>query len=161
MNRIYVLIALSLLVSCSTTKYYVVRHAEKEPATTMTTDVLLTDAGKQRALSLASKLNNKKIQHIYSTNFARTRATAQPLSIKTGVAIENYTPGDASFIKKLKELPKGNVLIVGHSNTVDDIVNGLTGKADLKDLDEAAYGDLFIVKKKGTKYILSQEHFGN
>ena len=161
MNKIFLLILVSFLFSCSTSKYYIVRHAEKETATTMNQDVLLTDAGKQRAIALKDALLHKHITHIYSTNVARTKATALPLNVATGVPIETYDAGDASFITTLKILPKGNVLVVGHSNTVDDIVNGLTGKPLLKDLNDAAYGDLFIVKKKGSHYTLQTKHFGN
>ena len=46
----------------------------------------------------------------------------------------------------------GNVLVVGHSNTVDDIVNGLMGISEFSDLPDTEYGSLFIVKKKGNKY---------
>jgi len=160
MNKVFLSIAVCFLVSCSTSKYYIVRHAEREAATAMTSDVLLNDAGKQRAIALKDKLKGKHIAHIYSTNFARTKATALPLNVATGVPIETYNPGDASFITKLKNLPKGNVLIVSHSNTVDDIVNGLTGKNLLKDLDDTAYGDLFIIKKKKDNYTLQTKHFG-
>ena len=40
-------------------------------------------------------------------------------------------------------------MVVGHSNTVDDIVNSLLGKKVLNDLHDTQYGDLFMVKKKG------------
>ncbi|MEO6069396.1 MAG: histidine phosphatase family protein [Chitinophagaceae bacterium] len=160
MNKMFLLVALSFLFSCTTTKYYIVRHAEKEPATTMSSDVLLTPYGKQRAIALKDQLKGKKISHIYSTNLARTRETAMPLSIAKGVAIENYGSVDTSFLNRLKNLPKGNILIVGHSNTVDDIVNGLTGKPMLKDLDESRYGDLFIVKKRNNHFYFQQKMFG-
>jgi hypothetical protein len=52
-------------------------------------------------------------------------------------------------------------LIVGHSNTVDDIVNKLTGQNLLQDLPNSQYGDLFIVKKKGNNYSFSKARFGN
>jgi hypothetical protein len=53
------------------------------------------------------------------------------------------------------------MLIVGHSNTVDDIVNQLIGRTIIQgDLPETQYGDLFIVKKKGKKFIFKQQHFG-
>jgi hypothetical protein len=44
------------------------------------------------------------------------------------------------------------VLVVGHSNTVDDIVNGLTGRAEMTDLADNEYGNAFIVKRKGSSY---------
>jgi len=43
---------------------------------------------------------------------------------------------------------KENILIVGHSNTVDDLVNALMDKKLLSDLPDAQYGDIFIVHKK-------------
>jgi hypothetical protein len=58
-------------------------------------------------------------------------------------------------------LPKGNVLIVGHSNTVDDVVNGITGKKVFADLKDTAYGDLFMIVRKGKKqFEFSQGRFG-
>ena len=51
-------------------------------------------------------------------------------------------------------------MIVAHSNTVDDIVNGIAGKKELSDLKDEAYGDLFILRKKGNSYQFSQQHFG-
>jgi hypothetical protein len=53
------------------------------------------------------------------------------------------------------------VLVVGHSNTVDDIVNGLMGVKTLSDLPETQYGDLFIVKRKKGRYSFEQGRFGN
>jgi phosphohistidine phosphatase SixA len=84
-----------------------------------------------------------------------------PLSITTGTEIEKYAPDDTSFVSRLKNLPKGNTLVVGHSNTVDDLINGLTGKKYLTDLPDEAYGDLFVVKRKGKNYSFKKLHFGN
>ena len=50
---------------------------------------------------------------------------------------------------------KGNVLIIGHSNTVDDIVNALCGKKEVEgDLNDKAYDNLFYIKltKKGAVF---------
>lgn len=155
------LFAILLFASSCSSTYYIVRHAEKEaPANVMTSDVPLSAAGKDRAEALGEKLIGKKIRHIYSTNYIRTRETAGPLSAATGVKIELYDPKDSSFIHRLKGLQKGNILVVGHSNTVDDLVNGLTGKNLLKDLPDSQYGDLFVVKKKGKSYRYEVQHFG-
>ncbi len=158
MYKLFFITLLFMLASCSNT-YYIVRHAEKEAqAQNMTSDVELTIDGRARAESLKSILSDKKITTIFSTNFKRTKSTARPLSEATGIAITDYDSRDSGFIDKLKNLKK-NVLVVGHSNTVDDIVNGLTG-AGLTDLTDTQYGDLFIVTRKGDKYILRQSRFG-
>ncbi len=151
-------IAILFLTSCGTTTYYVVRHAEKAaPTGNMSSDVPLSEEGKQRAEALKDVLQGKKIQHIYSTNTIRTTSTAKPLSEAIGLSIQTYDARDTGFVSRIKALPKGNVLIIGHSNTVDDLVNRLTNQQLLTDLPETDYGDLFIIKKRKLK----RSQFGN
>ena len=157
---IYSLIAIFLL-SCKSTTFFIVRHAEKEAATTMTSDVPLSEAGKQRAIALKDLLQNEKIRHIYSTNYIRTKATAQPLAETLGLTIQTYDPRDTSFMSKVRNVSNSNVLIVGHSNTVDDLVNKMTGETHVPgDLPDSQYGDLYVIKKKGGKYMFERRHFG-
>jgi 2,3-bisphosphoglycerate-dependent phosphoglycerate mutase len=152
-----------VLLSCKTTSYYIVRHAEKETSTangTMTSDVPLSNAGKQRAEALKELLQKKNIKHVFSTNYIRTKSTAQPLVDVIHIPIQIYDPKDPQFVSKLKAINE-NVLIVGHSNTVDDLVNELTGKKEIQgDLPDSAYGDLFVVKKKGKRITFERKHFG-
>lgn len=153
-----------LLVSCKTTTYFVVRHAEKAEAT-MSGDVPLSEAGKLRAEALKETLKKKGVGTIYSTNYLRTKSTAQPLADAVGTTIQTYDPGDSTFIPRIKKLGKkdneGNVLIIGHSNTVDDIVNRLVGERIVEgDLPDSQYGDLYVVKQKGKKFSLQHKHFG-
>jgi len=160
MYKSFLLIAAMVLLCCKTTTYYIVRHAEKETTNTMTSDVPLSAAGKQRAEALKEALKNENIKHIYCTNFIRTKSTAQPLADAIHVPVEIYDPKDATFIRKLKAVD-GNVLIVGHSNTVDDLVNGLSGKKQINsDLPDSEYGDLFVVKKNGNHFSFEKKHFG-
>lgn len=156
-------LALSVLVtSCKTTSFYVVRHAEKEAAAgnVMTTDVPLSAAGAERAGALRDLLKDKGIRTIYSTPTNRTTGTARPLSAATGVAIQLYDAKNPLFIKELVRHRGAPVLVVGHSNTVDDIVNTLTGKSLLQDLPDSQYGDLFIINVKGKKAELERSRFG-
>jgi hypothetical protein len=45
---------------------------------------------------------------------------------------------------------------VGHSNTVDDIVNALTGENKLKDLEDSEYNRLFVVRMRGKKVFFEE-----
>ena len=110
----------------------------------MANDPPLSEAGKVRALVLKQELNNKHISHIYSTNTARTMSTAEPLSRVIKIKIELY--GNIDSLVHLIQSTKGNVLIVGHSNTVDDIVNKLCGEKKIAaDLTDSEYDDLFVI----------------
>ena len=157
MIRFCCLIATVCFLSCKTTTYYIVRHGEKETAT-MSQDVALSAEGKERAQALKDRLNGK-VDVIASTNFQRTRGTAQPLADAMGKTILIYTPTDTSFLAPYKA-GKQNVLFVGHSNTVDDLVNYFLQRKELSDLPETSYGDLFIIRKKGSNFTLEKSRFG-
>ena len=159
MFRIFLAFTL-IFSSCASTTYYIVRHAEKVPATTMSGDVPLSAAGQERALALAQLLKKEHIEHIYTTDFRRTRATIQPLADSLGIKPEIYDPRDTVFVDMLKKR-KGSILVAGHSNTVDDLVNQLAGKTYLPgDLPDTAYGDLFVLHHKGNEWKFSKRRFG-
>jgi len=158
----YILLLFSVfLFSCGNT-IYIVRHAEKATAEpNMSSDVPLTEKGKERAEALKEVLKTKKIASVFSTNTIRTKTTAKPAADYFGLSIETYNPKpDSAFIRLLK-LKSGNTLVVGHSNTVDDIANLLCGStvvaADLKDNQ---YDNLFVVKRKGKGFVFKAEKYG-
>ena len=159
--RYFLLVFSVILFSCSNT-IYVVRHAEKAIAEpNMSSDVPLSEKGKERAEALKELLKTKKIASVFSTNTIRTKTTAKPVADYFGLSIETYNPKpDSAFILLLKS-KSDNTLVVGHSNTVDDIVNLLCGStvvaADLKDNQ---YDNLFVVKRKGKKYIFTGKKYG-
>src|SRR6187397_1003489 len=167
-----ILLYLTIIIfsfSCNSVKYYVVRHAEKETAsagTTMITpnDPPLSAAGRVRAIELREALKGKGIRYIFSTNTIRTISTAQPLNeLRGATQIEIYNTKDSldQFIQKLKEIKKGNSLIVGHSNTVHDIVNKLCGEIKVPaDLPDTEYDNLYIVTKKGNHYRFENKTYG-
>jgi 2,3-bisphosphoglycerate-dependent phosphoglycerate mutase len=146
------LLASSLLIfSCKTTTYYISRHAEK--GGTMSADPPLTPLGQKQAIDLQAYLANKKISAIYSTNFVRTRETAQPTSEFFHLPVHLYNASQSTALAdSLKTQNRRNVLIIGHSNTVDDLVNEFMGKHVVDDLPDSEYGSLLIVQKKGSKY---------
>ena len=167
----YLLQGLMLLViSCSSQRYYVVRHGEKAIVTKDSLEFTpanppLSEPGQVRAFVLRDELIKKNIRHIFSTNFHRTISTATPLSEALNkMAIQNYSPSKDSldaFIGQLKAIKKGSVLIVGHSNTVDDIVNKLTGEKSIPgDLSDSQYDNMYIIQKKKGKMEFFQKKYG-
>lgn len=169
MRYLFFGLLLVFIGSCGNT-FYIVRHAEKAKPTAgnMVMDVNnppLTEAGKERALALKDVLSGKNVRHLYSTNTIRTISTAQPLKEQSGyTAIQLYSSKADSmdlFIRQLKMIKKGNVLVVGHSNTVDDIANRLCGSAVIPgDLKDNEYDNLFIIKRNGEKYQFKREKYG-
>lgn len=157
-----------LCSSCSQ-QVFIVRHAEKaavpKGATRMeASDPPLSEAGLQRAAALAAALKNKKIKQVYSTGYQRTVSTVQPVADAAGVPVQRYHPSADSmilFIQKIKSVKKGNILVAGHSNTVDDIANRLAGQQVIKgDLDETVYDRLFILRKKKNGYAFTEKKYG-
>lgn len=169
MKFILVIISVFFLSSCSNS-IYIVRHAEKASGIDMetmktSTDPPLTYEGNVRALLLKQILGSKNVKHIYSTNTLRTISTAKPLKeLYVGLPIQIYSSRPDSmdaFIQKIKEIRKGDVLIVGHSNTIDDLANKLAGKTVVPgDLKDSEYNNLFILKRKGDSYIFRNEKYG-
>ena len=149
--------------SCSR-MVYIVRHAEKaapadSSAKMMTNDPPLSEAGKVRAIVLRDELKKKHIRHIYSTNTTRTISTAEPLSRAIKARIELYNNID-SLVNVIYST-KGNILVVGHSNTVDDIVNKLCHQTKLAaDLKDGEYDNLFMIKIKGKKVFFNWRKYG-
>lgn len=158
-----------VIVSCSPTRYFVVRHGEKAIITKDSSGFTpsnppLSEPGQVRAIVLREELKNEHITHIFSTNFHRTVSTAKPLAELKDMSIELYSPSKDSldaFIAKLKTIKKGTVLVVGHSNTVDDIVNALTGEKKVEgDLSEKTYDNMYIIRKRKNRMDFVQTKYG-
>jgi broad specificity phosphatase PhoE len=155
-------LSVMVLASCQTTQYFIVRHGEKAaPSSQMSSDVPLSSEGEARAVALRDRLKGAHIQYVYSTNYIRTKATARPLAEAQGAGIETYDPGDTTFVSRVLARGKGNTLIVGHSNTVDDLVNRFMGEKLLQDLPDSSFNNLFIITRKGKQLSFTRERYGN
>jgi 2,3-bisphosphoglycerate-dependent phosphoglycerate mutase len=104
------------------TALYFVRHGEKENGK----DPVLTTAGKERAGDLMRTLKHKHIKRIYATQFKRTQMTGDSLRIQLGIDTIHYnadTTGIDLFNKIAAQKDyKKHILIIGHSNTIDDYI---------------------------------------
>lgn len=128
------------------TTIILVRHAEKaaEPAA----DPPLTDAGQQRARELARVLGSANVSAIYTTTFARTRQTGAPLAEALKLEPVAIQPGPTFPADMAAKLLAGHagktVLVVGHSNTTQNVMKAL-GITDAPKIEETEFDNLFIV----------------
>jgi phosphohistidine phosphatase SixA len=125
--------------------YYVMRHLEKAEGA----DPGLSAAGAANAQRLAGWFEGRaKPRTIYVSTTRRARETAAPLAARFGLTPREYNPAETSALVAQVRAEPGPVLIVGHSNTVPDVVAQLGGArpAPLADTD---YGTLWLVTKDG------------
>ena len=124
----------------NTTTWIVVRHADREGSKDA-----LSEAGKIRAAKLVEIASLLRVTEVYSTDWVRTKTTAQPTADKLELEVQTYKKHDEKTLAALKQKHAGGViLMVGHSNTIGHIVNGLGGKGDFS-VGHDDYDDLFIV----------------
>ena len=69
---------------------YLVRHAEKQSDGSR--DPALTEAGRNRSAQLANWFQDKGITEIWSSDYKRTRDTANPLVTGLGLELSIYDP---------------------------------------------------------------------
>jgi len=126
MKRLALILSISLLVAAAADAaplIFVVRHAEK--ATTGSDDPDLSVAGQKRAHALARILKDSQITAVFVTEFKRTRETAAPTAKAAHVVPTVVSANDtAALVAKLRA-SKGNALIVGHGNTIPNLMKAL------------------------------------
>jgi len=150
------LVACSLILAAraqpadsAATVVIVVRHAEVDADGSR--DPALNEAGRARADALAGSLAAARVRAVYSTGFARTRATAAPAARTAGVdvtvtdvtATSLGTYGADLARRILAEHRGETVLVVGHSNTVPALVEALGGGRVT--LGEAEFDRVFVL----------------
>lgn len=127
------------------TTFILVRHAE---TTGSGSNPNLSTAGQARADELARILAQVNLNAVYTTDFNRTRQTAQPVADSKGLVSVVYDPFAPQVLidEALLAFPKGIVLVVGHSNTTPDMLNVVTGTTTFQDIPESEYDNLFIAQ---------------
>lgn len=131
----------SFTVAADNTVIYLLRHAEKVDNTA---DPDLSVEGEARAQVYASILQDKNLTAIFSTPYIRTRKTAEPTASMHGLAIQEYDPAQPEDLVSILKTLSGTVLVIGHSNTIPELVNMLTGE-NMPDLDERVYDRVYRV----------------
>ena len=121
---------------------YLVRHAEKLADSK---DPALTVCGQARADALATSLADVKLAAVYATPYQRTQQTATAVAKPQQLDITQYDPRQPEVLLAQLKAQTLLVLVVGHSNTVPELVAQLSGIA-MAPLTEQDYDLLYQVK---------------
>ncbi len=158
MKKLFLLFSLLLLLGACTSPnspktIYIVRHAEKQ---LVGNDPELAYVGSVRALKLSQILEKEDIKHVLSTDYIRTRNTVKPTAEKAGVEIEIYDPNNHDALVEELRKREGNILVVGHSNTVSQVANYFVGEGEkFADLTDLEYDFIYVVtlEKNGSSVV--------
>jgi len=123
-----------------------VRHAER--AGPSADDPGLTELGAERARELARLLADAGITRIYASDTRRTRQTALPLARSLDLPVEIYDPRALeAFAEELLHYG-GRHLVVGHSNTTDELAVYLGGSSHGEIVEAWEYDRLYLLTPK-------------
>jgi phosphohistidine phosphatase SixA len=121
---------------------FLVRHAEKGSAAA---DAPLSPEGEKRAECLATTLKDAGIKQIYVTDVLRTQQTAAPLAKALKIKPTILPAKDPNvLIKNLVYTGGGNILVVGHSDTVPFVIARLQG-GTVAPIGENEYDRMFVM----------------
>lgn len=122
------------------TTVLLVRHADRQASADA-----LTPAGIARAQDLARVLEKSGISAIYTSEAIRTQQTAAPTASQVGVTHLAVPAADlAGLVSTIRSNNSGQtVLVVGHSNTVPQIIAEFGGPAVI--IGENEYDNLYVL----------------
>jgi len=134
---------------------FLIRHAEREQEPKQ--DPPLSKDGVARSTALARLLSSAGIKAILTSQYTRTKQTAEPLATKLGLTVTPFTlkispsnprqiaaESTAEVTNKILERSGESVLVIGHSNSIPDVIKMLGGDV-VPTIDERKFDDLFIV----------------
>jgi broad specificity phosphatase PhoE len=132
----------------TTTVVVLARHAEKDLSSIQ--DPPLSAEGEQRAQRLAQMFGRGKgvgrIDAIYVSELRRTQQTAAPLAERLGKHAVVVPAADTKGLvsRVMHEHEGGSVLIIGHSNTVPELIHEF-GAIDVPPIADDEYDTLYVL----------------
>jgi broad specificity phosphatase PhoE len=134
----------------TTTTLVVIRHAEKQLGSI--SDAPLSPPGEVRVARLAQMFGDAaklgRLQKIYVTDTRRAQQTAAGLAQRLGLTpevVEGKVDAKAFARRLLRENRGGRALVVGHSNTVPDIVSALSGETGVPAMGDDQFDVMYVV----------------
>jgi len=156
-----VLLAFSIQLVAAESTIFLVRHAEKAVSEGANDkDPGLSEAGRARAEALALILKDARLGAVYATEFKRTQETAAPVARGAGIEVTIIAANDFDMLLTQLEETENNVLVVGHSNTIPEILKAL-GVADSVTLGETDYDNLFVLTRGSPPELIRLHYQGS
>jgi broad specificity phosphatase PhoE len=134
---------LTLQLFNPTTVVLLLRHAEKASSAS---DSPLSAVGVDRARELAHVTGQARVQAIYASEYVRTQQTVQPLADQIGLPVTQRDKADvAGLVTDILASHTGQVVLVaGHSDSVPDIIQELSGQT-VPAIRENEFDNLYVV----------------
>jgi len=127
------------------TEVIMVRHAVREEGIP---DPGLSEEGQAQSSQIAQDVNlvqtlrGRSIDAVYSTDFARTRQTAERIAESLSLSVTIYDPIASKRLAEeiLRDYAGKAVVVIGHANTIPDLVLSLGGSPP----GEIAPGEIWL-----------------
>jgi phosphohistidine phosphatase SixA len=133
------------------THFFCVRHAEK--AKDDPRDPVLTAEGQARAERLGRIMAEAGLDAVYASPYRRTQLTAEPVQRRGNTPpVVTYKPDrQTEWILELLQTAQGKkLLVVGHQNTVPQLLNQLNGGGfEFDNISDGDFGRFFVAATKG------------
>ena len=149
---IYTAIAIGLawfFESQATTTMIFIRHADT--AAGPAGDPGLSEAGRRRVAELTRQLVDADVvagvDAIYVTQYRRAQETAQPLADALDLPVNRYDAADTEeILETILKRHKGKIiLVVGHSNTVPELIANLGASKKVPPIAEDEYDNIYVI----------------
>jgi broad specificity phosphatase PhoE len=129
----------------ATTSVIIVRHAEKN-AHPPGGDAGLAPRGTLRALELARVLEDAGVSAVFVSQYGRARLTGEPLARALGDSVRTYDANrnDLLAARIRGEYAGATVLVVGHGDSVPELIEALTGERLLAN-EAVDYDRLYVL----------------
>ncbi|MCS6625413.1 amidohydrolase family protein [Roseibacterium beibuensis] len=128
---------------------YVMRHLEAGAGE----DPGLSASGASVARAMVDQFAPSGITTIYVTDTRRSIETAAPLAEHLGLTPVTYDPRDPAGLAREVAASRGPVLIIGHSNTIDDLVRRVGGTGAPAS-ESGGFGKIWRVGAGGAQRVL-------
>ncbi len=118
-----------------------IRHADRQGSQDK-----LSNAGEARAQELVHVLEKSGVNAIYHSNAIRTEKTAAPLAMAIGITPAAIAAADTTLLVNdiRTQHSSHTVLVVGHSDTVPEIITALGGPS-IPNIAGNEFDNLFVL----------------